>query len=80
MKAVGSQADFLAAGDQFKSVPLDRLIVTTRLACLSLSATRTTPIECICSPDETDFNLASIGDDFDLPYKGPLDKEYMQML
>ena len=30
--------------------------------------------------DGVDFNLASIGDDFDVPYKGPFDKEYMQML
>jgi hypothetical protein len=30
--------------------------------------------------DGVDFNLASIGDDFDVPYKGPFDKEYMQTL
>ena len=30
--------------------------------------------------DGIDFNLASIGDDFDVPYKGPFDKEYMQTL
>jgi hypothetical protein len=30
--------------------------------------------------DGVDFNLASIGDDFDIPYKGPFDKEYMQSL
>jgi hypothetical protein len=27
-----------------------------------------------------DFNLASIGDGFDVPYKSPFDKEYMQSL
>jgi hypothetical protein len=32
-KACASHARFLAAGDQFKSVSLDRLIVTTPLAC-----------------------------------------------
>jgi patatin-like phospholipase len=30
--------------------------------------------------DGVDFNLASIGDDFDVPYRGPFDKEYMQTL
>ena len=30
--------------------------------------------------DGVDFNLASISDDFDVPYKGPFDKEYMQSL
>ena len=30
--------------------------------------------------DGVDFNLASINDDFDVPYKGPFDKEYMQSL
>jgi hypothetical protein len=30
--------------------------------------------------DGVDFNLASIGDDFDVPYKGPFDKGYMQTL
>jgi hypothetical protein len=30
--------------------------------------------------DGVDFNLASIGDDFDAPYKGPFDKQYMQTL
>jgi hypothetical protein len=27
--------------------------------------------------DGVDFNLASIGDDFTVPYKGPFDKDYM---
>jgi len=30
--------------------------------------------------DGVDFNLGSIGDDFNIPYKGPFDKEYMQSL
>jgi predicted acylesterase/phospholipase RssA len=30
--------------------------------------------------DGVDFNLASIGDDFDVPYKGPFDKGYMRAL
>lgn len=30
--------------------------------------------------DGVDFNLASIGDDFDVPYRGPFDKGYMQSL
>ena len=30
--------------------------------------------------DGVDFNLASIGDDFDVPYKGPFDTVYMQSL
>jgi predicted patatin/cPLA2 family phospholipase len=30
--------------------------------------------------DGVAFNLASIGDDFDVPYKGPFDKGYMQTL
>ncbi|HYC16243.1 MAG TPA: patatin-like phospholipase family protein [Pseudolabrys sp.] len=30
--------------------------------------------------DGVDFNLASIGDDFEVPYKGPFDREYMQSL
>jgi predicted patatin/cPLA2 family phospholipase len=30
--------------------------------------------------DGVEFNLASIGDDFEVPYKGPFDKEYMQSL
>ena len=30
--------------------------------------------------DGVDFNLASINDDFDVPYKGPFDKDYMQTL
>lgn len=30
--------------------------------------------------DGVAFNLASIGDDFDVPYKGPFDKGYMQSL
>ena len=30
--------------------------------------------------DGVDFNLASIGDDFDVPYKGPFDTAYMQSL
>jgi hypothetical protein len=30
--------------------------------------------------DGVDFNLASIGDDFTVPYKGPFDQEYMQSL
>lgn len=30
--------------------------------------------------DGVDFNLASIGDDFDVPCKGLFDKEYMQTL
>lgn len=30
--------------------------------------------------DGVDFNLASIGDDFDVPYKGPFDKGYMRSL
>jgi hypothetical protein len=28
--------------------------------------------------DGVGFNLASIGDDFDVPYKGPFDKDYMR--
>jgi hypothetical protein len=32
----------------------------------------------ITQRDGIDFNLASIGDDFDAPYKGPFDKEYMR--
>ena len=34
----------------------------------------------IARRDGVDFNLASIGDDFDRPYKGPFEKEYMQAL
>ena len=34
----------------------------------------------IAQRDGVDFNLASIGDDFDVPYKGPFDKEYMRTL
>ena len=30
--------------------------------------------------DGVDFNLASINDDFGVPYKGPFDKDYMQTL
>jgi hypothetical protein len=30
--------------------------------------------------DGVNFNLASIGDDFDVPYKGPFDQQYMQSL
>ena len=30
--------------------------------------------------DGVNFNLASIGDDFDVPYKGPFNQEYMQSL
>jgi hypothetical protein len=30
--------------------------------------------------DGVDFNLASIGDDFSIPYKGPFEKDYMQAL
>jgi Patatin-like phospholipase len=30
--------------------------------------------------DGVDFNLASIGEDFDVPYKGPFDTAYMQSL
>src|SRR5215813_978743 len=30
--------------------------------------------------DGVEFNLASIGDDFEVPYKGPFDKGYMQSL
>jgi hypothetical protein len=30
--------------------------------------------------DGVGFNLASIGDDFDVPYKGPFDPQYMQSL
>jgi len=30
--------------------------------------------------DGVNFNLASIGDDFDVPYKGPFNREYMQSL
>jgi predicted patatin/cPLA2 family phospholipase len=30
--------------------------------------------------DGVDFNLASIGDDFSTPYKGPFEKDYMQAL
>src|SRR5581483_5570112 len=30
--------------------------------------------------DGVDFNLASIGNDFAVPYKGPFDKDYMQSL
>ena len=30
--------------------------------------------------DGVDFNLASIGEDFTLPYRGPLDPNYMQPL
>jgi predicted acylesterase/phospholipase RssA len=30
--------------------------------------------------DGVDFNLASIGDDFEVPYKGPFDKGYMRSL
>jgi hypothetical protein len=30
--------------------------------------------------DGVDFNLASIGDDFNVPYKGPFNREYMQTL
>lgn len=30
--------------------------------------------------DGVDFNLASIGDDFTVPYKGPFDQDYMQSL
>jgi len=34
----------------------------------------------IARRDGVDFNLASIGDDFTEPYKGPFDREYMQAL
>jgi hypothetical protein len=30
--------------------------------------------------DGVDFNLASIGDDFEVPYKGPFDRGYMRSL
>ena len=30
--------------------------------------------------DGVDFNLASVGDDFNVPYKGPFDREYMRTL
>ena len=30
--------------------------------------------------DGVDFNLASIGEDFTVPYKGPFDPGYMQSL
>ena len=30
--------------------------------------------------DGVDFNLAIIGQDFDVPYKGPFDPEYMRAL
>jgi hypothetical protein len=30
--------------------------------------------------DGVDFNLASIGDDFTTPYKGPFDQGYMRAL
>jgi len=34
----------------------------------------------IAKRDGVDFNLASIGDDFAVPYKGPFDQAYMQSL
>lgn len=34
----------------------------------------------ITKRDGVDFNLASIGDDFNVPYKGPFDNNYMQTL
>jgi len=30
--------------------------------------------------DGVDFNLAAIGDDFNIPYKGPFAPDYMQAL
>jgi hypothetical protein len=34
----------------------------------------------ITKRDGVDFNLASIGDDFSVPYKEPFNKDYMQAL
>ena len=34
----------------------------------------------IAKRDGVDFNLASIGDDFTVPYKGPFNKDYMRTL
>lgn len=34
----------------------------------------------IARRDGVDFNLASIGDDFEMPYEGPFDKDYMRSL
>ena len=34
----------------------------------------------IARRDGVDFNLAAIGDDFTVPYKGPFEKDYMQSL
>jgi hypothetical protein len=34
----------------------------------------------IAQRDGVAYNLASIGDDFDVPYKGPFDQGYMRAL
>ena len=44
--------------------------------CRGGAANDTYRMYLLAKRDGVDFNLASIGDDFDVPYKGPFDKKY----
>ncbi|MGB9041121.1 MAG: patatin-like phospholipase family protein [Pseudolabrys sp.] len=63
---------------QLRTIAIAREALSTMIA--SSGVNDTYRMYLLAKRDGVDFNLASIGDDFDVPYKGPFDKEYMQTL
>ena len=63
---------------QLRTIAIARKALSTMIA--SSGVNDTYRMYLLAKRDGVDFNLASIGDDFDVPYKGPFDKEYMQTL
>jgi hypothetical protein len=63
---------------QLRTIAIAREALSTMIA--SSGVNDTYRMYLLAKRDGVDFNLASIGDDFDVSYKGPFDKEYMQTL
>jgi hypothetical protein len=63
---------------QLRTIAIAREALSTMIT--SSGVNDTYRMYLLAKRDGVDFNLASIGDDFDVPYKGPFDQEYMQTL
>jgi predicted patatin/cPLA2 family phospholipase len=63
---------------QLQTIAIAKEAISTMITSSGVSDTYRMYL--ISKRDGVDFNLASIGDDFAIPYTGPFDKEYMNKL
>src|SRR5262249_51126929 len=66
-----------------ETVKLQTIAIATEAIATMIASTGvkdTYRMNMLSRRDGADFKLGSIGDDFNIPYKGPFDKEYMQSL